>query len=75
MTDKTWEKYVSPRKRMAMGDKDPLAVGNYDVMPLSSHDAGGPKGGKTSGYLKDDERGVGPPLGGNQRNPVHGPTR
>lgn len=72
MTDKPWERYVSPRKRMAMGDKDPLNVGNYDVEPFSSGTVNG--GGRTRGYLGDHERGAAPPIGGNQANPDHGRT-
>lgn len=71
MTDRTWEKYVSPRKRMAMGDKDPLKVGNYDCTSLAAANKDMPSG-KGNGYLKDDERAARSPIEGNQANAQHG---
>lgn len=72
--DKALEKYVSPRKRLAMGDKDALAVGDYGVTHLSSHSAGGPNGEEGSDYMPDSRRGAPPPIQGNQANADHGPT-
>lgn len=72
MTDKKYEQYISPRKRMASGDKDPLAVGDFGVIHLSSHAAGNSSVEEGSDYLSDDKRAAGPPIGGNQRNPTHG---
>ncbi len=63
------EKFISPRKRLAMGGTMP--DGDFGVDSLASRVAGGPTS-QGSGYLKDDERGAGPPLGGNQRQPDHG---
>ena len=73
MTDKMFERFISPRKRMAMGDEDPLRVGDYDVTPLS--EVQGMAGSATkagNSYLKDDERTARSPIGGNQANPNHG---
>lgn len=60
-------KFISPRKRLAMGE----SIGtDFGVDNLNSPAAGGPaQGGK---YLGDHERAARPPIDGNQANPDHG---
>lgn len=71
--DKSWEAGVSPRKRIAMGDKDPLAVGDYGVDHLDSHAAGNKPYNKGNKLLLDHERAASAPINRNQANPDHGP--
>lgn len=68
------EKYVSPRKRMSMGDEKILSEDDFGVIKLASHAAGGPAGMEGDSYLPDHKRGAPPPVQGNQANPDHGPT-
>lgn len=63
------DKYVSPRKRAAMGG-NPLKPDDFGVDKLSSHAAGGPAPAR--GMLKDHERAASGPIDGNQANPDHG---
>jgi len=62
------DKYVSPRKALAMGGSMP--TGDYGVEQLASKAVNGPSG-VGNGHLKDHERTAGPPIGGNQANPKH----
>ena len=64
------EPLLKQHQLLARGE--PLPSGNFEVAALSSHSAGGPKGGKSDGMLKDHQRGAAPPIGGNQANPDHG---
>lgn len=73
MTDKLDERFISPRKRMAQGDKDPLKVGDYDVAHLDSTTAGASNIEQGKDYLPDHKRGAPPPVQGNQASPDHGP--
>lgn len=74
MTDKMFERYISPRKRMSMGDKDPLAVGDYGVAHMDSMAAGASAVEEGDDYMPDHKRGAPPPIQGNQSAPDHGPT-
>lgn len=60
------------RKRIAMGDKHPLDMGDFGCDGLDSHAAGN-KPAKSEKHLADHERGAGAPRGGNQSNADHGP--
>lgn len=72
--DKSFEAGLTPRKRMATGDKDPLNVGDYGVMHMSKmdHDTNMPTKEK---HLQDHERGARGPIDRNQANADHGPHR
>lgn len=64
---------MSPRKRIASGDKDALDVGDFKVDHLDSHAAGNKPYNKGNALLADGQRGAKPPMGGNQANADHGP--
>ena len=70
--DRAFEQGLSPRKRMAIGDPDPLNVGNFGVDGFSSTAVnGGPKASANK-MLADHERAARGPIDGNQANPDHG---
>lgn len=58
---------IPQHKRMAMGE-NVMDAGDFGVDKLASAKVNGP----ANRMLKDSERGAGPPLEGNQRNPDHG---